>query len=142
MAWRRPTADTVWLFDLDNTLHDAGAWVFGALHRSMGDFTARALGLDLPDAQALNRHYWHRYGASLLGLMRHHGVQPAHFLADTHRLPGLDLLRDVRQQPGGLPAQRQLLLRNGREHGSRPHHDPQHPEHLQRPPGAVAQHAP
>ncbi len=90
MAWRRPTADTVWLFDLDNTLHDAGAWVFGALHRSMGDFTVRALGVDEAEAQRLNHHYWHRYGATLLGLMRHHGVRAAHFLADTHHLPGLE----------------------------------------------------
>jgi len=90
MAWRRPTADTVWLFDLDNTLHDAGAWVFGALHRSMGEFTVRELGVDEAEAQRLNHHYWHRYGATLLGLMRHHGVRAAHFLADTHHLPGLE----------------------------------------------------
>ena len=61
-------ADRVWLFDLDNTLHDAGAWVFKALHQSMGDFTAQALQLDAQAAQDLNHHYWHRYGATLLGL--------------------------------------------------------------------------
>ena len=83
-------ARTVWLFDLDNTLHDAGAWVFGQLHQAMGDFTARTLALDLPDAQRLNNHYWHRYGATLLGLQRHHGVTAAHFLHDTHVLPGLE----------------------------------------------------
>ncbi|MEK8049950.1 pyrimidine 5'-nucleotidase [Ideonella sp. DXS22W] len=83
-------ADRVWLFDLDNTLHDAGAWVFKALHQSMGDFTARALQLDAQAAQDLNHHYWHRYGATLLGLVRHHGVKPLHFLHDTHRLPGLE----------------------------------------------------
>lgn len=83
-------ADRVWLFDLDNTLHDAGAWVFPALHASMGDFTARALAVDAQAAQDLNHHYWHRYGATLLGLIRHHGVQPMHFLHDTHRLPGLE----------------------------------------------------
>ena len=81
---------TVWLFDLDNTLHDASAVVFGALHQSMGAYTARTLQLPLDEAQALNNHYWLRYGATLLGLMRHHGVQPAHFLQDTHHLPGLE----------------------------------------------------
>jgi putative hydrolase of the HAD superfamily len=90
MAWRRPTAETVWLFDLDNTLHDAGAWVFGELHRAMGAFVARELELPDDDAERLNNHYWHRYGATLLGLQRHHGVKPAHFLHDTHRLPGLE----------------------------------------------------
>ena len=86
----RHDARTVWLFDLDNTLHDAGTWVFPALHRSMGEFTARTLQLGLAEAQALNHRYWHQHGATLLGLMRHHAVQPAHFLRDTHALPGLE----------------------------------------------------
>ena len=87
---RRPDAGTVWLFDLDNTLHDAGAWVFGELHRSMGDYVQRVAGLDAEPARALASHYWLRYGSTLAGLVRHHGVQPAHFLHDTHRLPGLE----------------------------------------------------
>ncbi|HSW03053.1 pyrimidine 5'-nucleotidase [Aquabacterium sp.] len=81
---------TVWLFDLDNTLHDAGAFVFGALNRSMGEFVQRELQLDAEQANRLRRQYWLRYGATLIGLMRHHGVKPAHFLHDTHRLPGLE----------------------------------------------------
>ena len=90
MALLRPDRRTVWLFDLDNTLHDAGAYVFGALHQAMGDYTAAALQIGVDQAQALNHDYWQRYGATLLGLMRHHGVKSAHFLHDTHRLPGLE----------------------------------------------------
>ena len=90
MALLRPDRRTVWLFDLDNTLHDAGAYVFGALHQAMGDYTAAALQIGVDQAQALNHDYWQRYGATLLGLMRHHGVKPAHFLHDTHLLPGLE----------------------------------------------------
>jgi len=81
---------TVWLFDLDNTLHDAGAHVFGELNRAMGAYVERELGLPTEQANLLRRHYWLRYGATLLGLMRHHGVKAAHFLHDTHRLPGLE----------------------------------------------------
>jgi putative hydrolase of the HAD superfamily len=87
---RRPDAATVWLFDLDNTLHDAGAWVFGALRDAMGEYVAQALQLSADEARQLNIRYWHRYGATLLGLVRHHGVRPAHFLHHTHRLPGLE----------------------------------------------------
>ena len=90
MALRRPDHRTVWLFDLDNTLHDAGSYVFAALHQAMGDYTAAALHIGAEQAQALNHDYWLRYGATLLGLMRHHGVKPGHFLHDTHRLPGLE----------------------------------------------------
>ncbi len=91
---RRPDAGTVWLFDLDNTLHDAGAWVFGALRSAMGNYVAEALNLPADEARRLSIHYWHRYGATLLGLIRHHGVRAAHFLHQTHRLPGLE--RQVR----------------------------------------------
>ena len=87
---KKPDARTVWLFDLDNTLHDAGSWVFGQLREAMGDYVADALSLGGDEARALNLHYWHRHGATLLGLMRHHGVKPAHFLHQTHRLPGLE----------------------------------------------------
>lgn len=41
------------------------------------------------DACALRRDYWHRYGATLHGLMRHHGTDPHHFLHHTHQFPDL-----------------------------------------------------
>lgn len=80
----------VWLFDLDNTLHDAGAYVFGELNRTMREYVQRELQVGEAEANRLRREYWLRYGATLIGLVRHHGVQPAHFLHDTHRLPGLE----------------------------------------------------
>ena len=84
------TARTVWLFDLDNTLHDAGAFVFPALKASMRGYIQQQLQVDAVEALRLNLHYWGRYGATLLGLVRHHGVDAAHFLHHTHRLPGLE----------------------------------------------------
>lgn len=82
----------VWLFDLDNTLHDAGTEIFGALGKSMSAYMQRELQVDEDEAKRLHRHYWLRYGATLIGLIRHHGVKPAHFLHDTHRLPGLETM--------------------------------------------------
>jgi putative hydrolase of the HAD superfamily len=86
----RGEARRVWLFDLDDTLHDAGSAVFGALHESMSAYVEQALAVDRAEADRLRRHYWLRYGATLLGLIRHHGVPAAHFLHETHRLPGLE----------------------------------------------------
>jgi putative hydrolase of the HAD superfamily len=86
----RRRAARVWLFDLDNTLHDASAAVFGVLSPAMTDYIARELGLEHAQADALRRRYWARYGATLLGLIRHHGVKPEHFLHHTHLLPGLE----------------------------------------------------
>lgn len=105
----------VWLFDLDNTLHDAGAHVFGALNRAMAEYVQRELSVDAVEADRLRRHYFLRYGATLLGLVRHHGVKAPHFLHDTHRLPGLEQhvsghrhdFEVVRRLPG-----RKLVLTN------------------------------
>ena len=82
----------VWLFDLDDTLHDASHASMRGINRAMTDYVATHLGLSHDDASALRQHYWHRYGATLLGLIRHHGVKASHFLEETHRLPGLELL--------------------------------------------------
>lgn len=83
-------SDPVWLFDLDNTLHNASHQVFGALHVSMTEFIKRELQLTHEEAAALRARYWRRYGATLLGLVRHHGIRAAHFLRETHALPELD----------------------------------------------------
>ncbi|MBX3604224.1 MAG: pyrimidine 5'-nucleotidase [Piscinibacter sp.] len=86
MRVRRPT----WLFDLDNTLHDASHAAFGPTNRAMTEYIAEHLGLAYDAAWSLRQHYWKHYGATLLGLVRHHGVRAAHFLEQTHRLPGLE----------------------------------------------------
>jgi putative hydrolase of the HAD superfamily len=84
-------AKRVWLFDLDNTLHDANPHIFPFMSRAMCEYVAQVAGLDDAAAKELRDHYWCRYGATLTGLVRHHGVDPNHFLAKTHdfldRLP-------------------------------------------------------
>ena len=79
----------VWIFDLDNTLHDARPHIFPHINRSMTEYVAALLGLDEEDASRLRDAYWKRYGATLIGLVRHHRVDPAHFLRETHRFADL-----------------------------------------------------
>jgi len=83
-------SDRVWLFDLDNTLHDAGAWVFAQMNDTMRNYVVDTLGVTPAQADALREKYWRRYGSTMLGLVRHHDVSPAHFLHETHRFPGLE----------------------------------------------------
>ena len=80
----------VWLFDLDNTLHDASAHIFPHINRSMRDYIERHLAVDEAEATRIRQHYWARYGATLLGLVRHHGTDPRHFLEQTHQFDRLD----------------------------------------------------
>lgn len=81
---------TVWLFDLDDTLHDATSASMSELRQAMGAYIVEHLKLTDSESDALRRRYWLRYGATLLGLVRHHGVKAAHFLHQTHQLPGLE----------------------------------------------------
>jgi putative hydrolase of the HAD superfamily len=79
----------VWIFDLDDTLHHATPAVFPHINRSMTAYVAAQLDIADEDASALRVHYWHRYGATLLGLMKHHGTDPRHFLWHTHQFEDL-----------------------------------------------------
>jgi putative hydrolase of the HAD superfamily len=91
-------AQRTWLFDLDNTLHDASAHIFPHIGRAMMAYICQHLNVDEGEATRLRQVYWRRYGATLLGLMRHHGTDPRHFLARTHDFP--DLARIVIAEPG------------------------------------------
>lgn len=74
------------MFDLDDTLHDASARIFPVMNRAMTQYIMEHLELDEHAAHQLRQHYWHVYGATLKGLTRHHGVDPYHFLHETHKL--------------------------------------------------------
>ena len=79
----------VWIFDLDNTLHDAQARIFPSMHGQINEYLKRHFGVDDAGANAMRQTFWQRYGTTLNGLMRHHGEDPARFLAETHVFPEL-----------------------------------------------------
>ncbi len=79
----------IWIFDLDDTLHNASAHIFPVMNRAMTQYIMDELNLDESAAHQLRQHYWRVYGATLKGLMRHHGVDAYHFLNSTHALMDL-----------------------------------------------------
>ncbi len=110
----------LWLFDLDNTLHDASHAIFPTISANMNVFIGRVLGDGTTPAtqeqiDAARLGYWKRYGATLLGMIRHHQVSAADFLRETHALDSLTdmirceqgLSRMLRRLPG-----RKILLTN------------------------------
>ena len=109
----------LWLFDLDDTLHRATPVIFGRMNRAMTDYVMRHLDLPENAANELRQAYWRRYGATLLGLMRRHGVDPRHFLLETHQFPDLAAVIDydhqVRRMLKHLPG-RKVLLSNAPDH--------------------------
>jgi putative hydrolase of the HAD superfamily len=113
-------AAPLWLFDLDNTLHNASHAIFPAINANMNAFMARTLGTpgqpaDPAAVNAVRLDYWKRYGATLLGLVKHHQVREQDFLREAHRFDNLSemiraergLGRLLRRLPG-----RKILLTN------------------------------
>jgi pyrimidine 5'-nucleotidase len=106
----------VWLFDLDNTLHHASHEIFPAINRGMTQYIIDRLGVDINEANRLRTGYTQRYGATLLGLVRHHPIDAADFLHVVHTFS--DLASMVRAERGlarmirGLPG-RKIVLTNG-----------------------------
>jgi putative hydrolase of the HAD superfamily len=115
-------ATKYWIFDLDNTLHNASPHIFPHINRSMTVYLQAHLQLDEAQANALRMDYWRRYGATLSGLMRHHGTDPDHFLWHTHQFPELPqmVLREARLRHVllRLPG-RKLVFSNAPQHYAR-----------------------
>ncbi len=86
---RLPPSRRVWIFDLDNTLHDARPQIFPSMHAQMNEYLKRHFGLDDEGANQMRRFFWERYGTTLKGLVRHYGHDPKRFLRETHRFPEL-----------------------------------------------------
>ena len=92
----RARRDLVFFFDLDDTLHDASHSIFRQIDTRMTDYVERHLSVDREEANRLRALYWRRYGATLLGLVRHHAVDAAHFLDQTHDFDVASLVRSER----------------------------------------------
>ncbi|MBV2235097.1 MAG: pyrimidine 5'-nucleotidase [Sterolibacterium sp.] len=113
------SSSITWLIDLDNTLHDATPHIFPQIHRDMTAYVARSLQLPHAAADQLRLDYWQRYGATLVGMMRHHDTDPHDFLWQTHQFPALadmlvfeqQLARSLQQLPG-----RKILFTNSPQH--------------------------
>lgn len=113
------TGNRVWLFDLDNTLHNAAPHIFPHINRSMREYIERYLSVDSTEATRIRQDYWQRYGATLLGLIKHHRIDPHHFLEQTHRFDCLKRMvvgerpldAALRKIPG-----RKILFSNAPQH--------------------------
>ncbi|MAW33215.1 MAG: pyrimidine 5'-nucleotidase [Proteobacteria bacterium] len=73
-----------WIFDLDNTLHDAGYCIYPQINRLMTRYIMGQLQVDRGQANDIRIGYWKKYGATIIGLIKHHNIDPHHFLKITH----------------------------------------------------------
>ena len=122
-ARREATGESgrLWLFDLDNTLHDCSHAIFPRIDHGMTHAVAESLNVDIETANQLRAKYWRRYGATVIGMVRHHGIDPYEFLHLSHNFDVRPLIKaetglagKLRQLPG-----RKVLLTNAPFHYAR-----------------------
>ena len=115
--------DWLWIFDLDDTLHNASAHIFPHINRAMTEYVMTHLGLSQQQANELRSHYWIKYGATLHGLMRHHGTDPQHFLHHTHQFSDLSSMvqpdRGLRSMLARLHGRKVVFTNAPREYALR-----------------------
>jgi len=72
------------LFDLDNTLYPAERDLFSLIDVRINRYMEEIVAIAPGEVDGLRRRYWQDYGATLQGLIRHHGVNPEDYLDYVH----------------------------------------------------------
>lgn len=72
------------LFDLDNTLYPEERNLFSLIDVRINRYMEEVMAIDPADVDDLRRRYWHDYGATLQGLVRHHAIDPEDYLDYVH----------------------------------------------------------
>lgn len=110
------------LFDLDNTLYSAKQDVGYQVGRRITRYMIEVAGIPLDDVDELRHSYWKRYGLTMLGLMRHHGVDPEDYLSYVHDVDIAGILRpdpELCRALQSLPLRRAVFTNSTTDHSER-----------------------
>ncbi len=83
----------VFLVDLDNTLYPSDMGVFDLVDRRINEYMIKFLGMTKEEVPRKRIEYWHTYGTTMAGLMKHYGIDPHHFLEYTHDIDLTGLIK-------------------------------------------------
>ncbi len=111
----------MWIFDLDNTLYPYPPGLWAQIDGRMGAFISTLLTVDAIEARRVQKEYFLRYGLTVRGLMKHHGVAAADFLSFVHDVD----LSDIAPNPElgaaieALPGRKIIHTNSDRAHVAR-----------------------
>lgn len=110
------------LFDLDNTLYSAGQELFCLMDHRINRYMIEVAGIPPEEVDDLRRSYWKRYGVTMQGLMRHHGVDPEDYLSYVHDIDVGGILRpdaELHHALLSLPLRRAVFTNSSLDHSIR-----------------------
>ncbi len=107
-----------WIFDLDNTLYPHESKIWPQVDQRITLFIGQLLGVDGLTARVLQKHYYHRYGSSLQGLMVEYGVDPRVYQSFVHDIDHSLLQEDpdLAAAIARLPGKRYILTNGSQAH--------------------------
>lgn len=107
------------LFDLDNTLYSAKQEVGYRVGLRITQYMIEEAGIPLDEVDDLRHSYWKRYGLTMLGLVRHHGVDPEEYLSYVHNVDVGAILRpdpELCRALQSLPLRRAIFTNSTTDH--------------------------
>lgn len=107
-----------WVFDLDNTLYPQTADLWPKIDARITLFMMRLFGLDAISLRALQKHYYHRYGTTLRGLMIEHEIEAETYLEFVHDIDRSSLAHNhsLAEAIAALPGRKLILTNGSRDH--------------------------
>lgn len=112
-----------WVFDLDQTLYPKSSQLEVEVVRNIRRYAAAALNISVEEADRKTQPYYKQYGATVLGLKKHDGIDPAHFMATVYWELGLNSLTpndiDLRNLLQLLPGRKVIFTNGSRYHAER-----------------------
>jgi putative hydrolase of the HAD superfamily len=110
------------LFDLDNTLYSRACGLFHLIEERIKEFLRIRLDLTQEEAAALRRRYLRDYGFTLVGLMKHHRIDPEDYLAFVHEVDVEGILAEdkgLARLMSCIPLKKAIVTNGTRRHAQR-----------------------
>lgn len=110
------------IFDLDHTLYPPSASLFPLIDARINQYMRERAGIPEEDVDYLRRHYWREYGLTMVGLAKHHGVDPEEYLEYVHDVNVAEILLpcpELAKSLAALPGVKVVLTNGSRQHAQR-----------------------
>ena len=109
-------------FDLDNTLYSRESGLFDLIEERIKGYLRIRLGLTQEEAAALRRRYIRDYGFTLVGLMKHHGIDPQDYLVFVHEVNVEEVLDEdsgLAHMMSRIPLEKVIVTNGTQQHAQR-----------------------
>ncbi len=110
------------LFDLDNTLYPRTCGLFHLIEERIKEYLRVRLNLTQEEAAALRRNYLRAYGFTLVGLMKHQGIDPEDYLGFVHEVDVEGVLaedRGLARLMSCIPVKKVIVTNGTERHAQR-----------------------